>query len=97
MSKLHYCVYVLMSQKDLDLYIGLTTDLQQRLTDHFHGNSKATSPRRPFRLIYREYFLSKHDVYRREKYLKTSTGKKMLKLMLKESLEGLNQQKKNDF
>jgi len=84
--KLQYCVYVLQSQKDHKLYIGSTTNLKQRLTDHFHGNSKATAPRRPFKLIFCEYFLSKQDALRREKYFKTSAGKKALKLMLRESL-----------
>ena len=86
MKNLHYCVYVLFSFKDRQLYTGITTNLKQRLTDHFHGNSKATEFRRPFMLIYCEYFYSKTDAYNREKYLKTSTGKRMLKLILKESL-----------
>jgi predicted GIY-YIG superfamily endonuclease len=29
---------------DGDLYVGFTTDLQRRLTEHFHGESKATEP-----------------------------------------------------
>ena len=86
MSKLKYCVYILLSLKDNQLYIGLTTNLKQRLTNHFHGNSKSTSSRRPFKLIYCEYFLSKHDAYRREKYLKTTFGKKMIKFLLKDTL-----------
>jgi hypothetical protein len=32
--------------------VGFTTDLQRRLTEHFHGEFKATTPRRPFRLIF---------------------------------------------
>lgn len=87
MPKLQYCVYVLLSQKDNKFYIDYTTNLRQRLTDHFHGDSKATASRRPFILIYCEYFLSKHDAYRREKYLKTSIGKKMIRFLLKESLK----------
>ena len=91
MSKLQYCVYVLLSLKDDKLYIGYTTNLKQRLTDHFHGKSKATAPRRPFRLIYCEYFYSKKDALRREKYLKTTAGKKGLKLILRESLKSTAQ------
>ena len=85
--KLKFCVYVLLSQKDEKLYIGSTSNLKQRLTDHFHGNSKATAPRRPFKLIFCEYFLSKKDALRREKYFKTTIGKKGLKLILRESLK----------
>ena len=87
MPKLLYCVYVLLSLKDGKFYIGFTTNLKQRLTDHFHGQSKATFPRRPFKLIFCEYFLSKKDAMRRERYFKTSYGKKALKIMLREGLK----------
>jgi putative endonuclease len=86
MKKLQYCVYVLYSLKDKSFYIGFTKNLKQRLTDHFHGNSKSTAPRRPFKLIFCEYFLSKADAQRREKYFKTTKGKRTLKLILKNSL-----------
>ena len=85
-KKLEYCTYVLLSLKDKNFYIGYTTDLKQRLTAHFHGYSKNTSFRRPFTLIFCEYFLSNKDAMRREKYFKTNLGKKTLKLMLRESL-----------
>ena len=85
--KLLYCVYVFLSLKDRKFYIGYTTNLKQRLTDHFHGQSKATAPRRPFKLIFCEYFLSKKDAMRRERYFKTSYGKKALKIMLREGLK----------
>ena len=87
MSKLQHCVYILLSLKDGKFYIGYTTNLKQRLTDHFHGQSKATAPRRPFRLIFCEYFFSKKDALRREKYFKTTAGKKALKLMLRNGLK----------
>ncbi|MFZ2026666.1 MAG: GIY-YIG nuclease family protein [Microgenomates group bacterium] len=85
MHKLQYCVYVLISLKDHDFYIGYTTNLHERLSSHISGNSKATEPRRPFTLLLCEYYLSKHDATRREKYFKTTAGKKTLRLMLKES------------
>jgi putative endonuclease len=86
-ARLQYCVYVLLSMHDGDLYVGFTTDLKRRLTEHFHGQSKATAPRRPFRLIYCEYFFSKEDAERREGYLKTTAGRKGLKLILRETLK----------
>lgn len=90
MSKLQYCVYVLLSLKDHQFYIGFTTDLQRRLTEHFHGQSKATAPRLPFQIIFCEYYLSETDARRREQYFKTTAGKRALKLML---LDTLNQAK----
>jgi len=90
MKKLQYCIYVLVSLKDHEFYIGYTTNLHERLTSHISGNSKATEPRRPFTLLFCEYYLSKHDAARREKYFKTTVGKKTLRFILKESLAGVN-------
>jgi len=87
MKKLQYCVYVLLSQKDHNFYIGFSENLHQRLTDHIHGHSFATSFRLPFALIFCEYFLSKTAALRREKYFKTTAGKKALRIMLRESLD----------
>ncbi|MFA6017466.1 MAG: GIY-YIG nuclease family protein [Patescibacteria group bacterium] len=86
MKKLQYCVYVLYSLKDNNFYTGYTTNLHERLTSHISGNSQATEFRRPFTLLFCEYYLSKHDATRREKYFKTTVGKKVLRLMLKNSL-----------
>ncbi len=88
-AKLKYCVCVLFSHADEKLYIGYTENLQQRLTTHFNGQSPATAPRRPFTLLFCEYYLVKKDAARRELYLKTSAGKRTLKLMCKDSLEEL--------
>lgn len=85
-SKLQYCVYVLLSMRDSHFYIGYTTDLKRRLTEHYNGYSKATAPRRPFRLIFCEYFVSQGDALRREGYLKTTAGRKGLKLILRDAL-----------
>ena len=90
MKKLQYCVYVLFSLKDYKFYIGYTTNLHERLTSHIKGQSKATSARRPLILVFCEYFFSKHDATRREKYLKTNVGKKMLKFLLKETLKEIS-------
>lgn len=87
MKKLQYCVYVLYSIKDTHFYIGYSTNLHQRLTSHITGNSQATKFRRPFTLLFCEYYLSKHDATRREKYFKTTVGKKALRLMLRESID----------
>jgi len=93
MKKLQYCVYVLYSAKDKKLYIGYTEDLKRRLTEHFQGECKSTGPRRPFILLFCEYFYSKSDAWRREKYLKTSAGKKGLKLILNKTFKELENDK----
>ena len=90
MDDLKYCVYILYSLKDNNFYIGFTTDIQRRFAEHQSGNSKSTAPRRPLKLIFCEYYLSKEDAIRREKYFKTTAGKKTIKLMLRESLKEIN-------
>jgi len=85
-SELPYAVYVLLSEKDQKLYIGYSTDVEKRLKDHSVGKVPATRPRRPLKLIHCEYYLAKGDAVRRELYLKTTKGKRALKLMLRESV-----------
>ena len=88
-AKLPYCVYVLFSHQDRKLYIGFTTNLKRRLTDHFHGEVASTAQRRPLELIHCEYYRSEADAIRREHYLKTIQGKRALKLMLREAFADL--------
>ena len=87
---LPYCFYVLISLADSKLYIGYTTNLSNRLNDHNKGGTKSTSSRRPLKLIFCEFYSSKSDAQRREKYFKTTAGKKALKLMLKETYKEKN-------
>ncbi|MFC2124324.1 GIY-YIG nuclease family protein [Bacteroidota bacterium] len=88
---LPYCTYVLYSIKDLKFYIGYSTNIQERIKDHNAGKTKNTAPRRPFQLIFCEFYFSKRNAQRREKYLKTTAGKKALKIMLRDTLTKLNQ------
>ena len=78
-----YYVYVLQSLKKADwLYKGLTIDLKRRLEEHNTGKNFSTAPYVPFRLIYYEAYMLKQDAEAREKYLKTSMGKRVLKKQL---------------
>lgn len=80
-SKFAY-VYVLLSLKDGERYIGYTTDLKRRLSEHKKGWSFATKFRLPFILIYFECCLNIEDAKRRERYLKTTQGRRFLGLRL---------------
>jgi len=85
-DQLTHCVYVLLSLKDGNFYVGYTTDLVRRLDEHFQGRNTSTAPRRPFALVHCEYYLAKGDAERRELYLKTAKGRRTLRLMLADSL-----------
>lgn len=86
----HY-VYTLESLKYGKLYIGYTDDLRKRLNEHNHGRVFSTKPYIPWRVIHYESYLNIQDAKRREKYLKTSQGSRLLKRMLKEYFYEKNQ------
>jgi putative endonuclease len=81
-----YYVYILKSLKDSQFYTGYSTNLKQRLQYHEKGWVKSTKSRRPLKLLFYEAYISKEDALRREKYLKTNSGKKALKLMLRNTM-----------
>lgn len=82
-SNWHY-VYVLLSQKDGKLYMGYTNNLKKRLLEHNAQMNFSTKSRAPLLLIYAESCLNETDAKRREHYLKTTQGRKFIKLRLKE-------------
>ena len=79
----HY-VYLLQSIKNKELYIGYTINLRERLKKHNHGLNISTKSYRPWRMVHYEAYRNEKDARRREKYLKTSQGSRLLKRMLKE-------------
>lgn len=81
-----YYVYVLLSEKDKNFYIGFTENIDQRLDEHNSGKNVSTKLRRPLSLIYCEGHTSKFDALRREGYFKTNKGKTTLKRILKDAL-----------
>ncbi|MFH1711616.1 MAG: GIY-YIG nuclease family protein [Patescibacteria group bacterium] len=77
-----YFVYVLMCN-DRKRYIGYTANLNNRVKQHVNGEVFATKGRLPVNLIFYEAFKHRMDAKRREKYFKTTAGKKALSLMLR--------------
>ncbi|MCF7872790.1 MAG: GIY-YIG nuclease family protein [Candidatus Omnitrophica bacterium] len=80
-------VYAFYDKINDQFYVGLTNDMKRRSTQHLRGNGHTTSRFKSLQQIFYEWYLSNKDARRREKYLKTSKGKKTLRLMLKESLK----------
>ena len=76
---MHY-LYILQSEKDKDFYTG---------------KNFSTAPRRPFKLIYYEAYLLKQDAEERERYLKTSMGRRVIRKQLKNYLKGENSEVDN--
>jgi len=83
-----YYIYVLKSLKDGNKYVGYTNDIKNRVKEHEEGKVKSTKNRLPVKLIYFEGCLNQKDAIKREKYLKTSWGKKFIKSRLINYLTG---------
>ncbi len=78
-----YYVYILQSLKNKSLYIGYSTDIKARFIQHNNGESKATKPFKPYKLIYYESFLNRLDAKHREEYLKSGYGRRTISKMLR--------------
>ena len=76
----------MLSLKDEKFYTGYTPNLKNRLQSHQKGKVKSTKYRLPVTLVYFEGCLSKQDAIKREKYLKTTYGKRYIKNRLKNFL-----------
>ena len=85
---MYFYIYILQSEKDKMFYTGYTNDLKERLKMHNDGKVQATKNRIPFKLIYFEGCLDQQDATHREKYLKTSWGKRYIKQRMKNYLTG---------
>ena len=84
-GQVFFYVYVLESiDYKGEIYIGYTIDLKKRLVQHNDGFNISTKRYMPWRLIYYEACCDRMDAERREKYLKTSQGRRLLKRRLKE-------------
>jgi len=73
-----YYVYALRSLKDGKFYVGFTKDIGKRLAAHNNRQVQATRNRIPFEIVYYEASRNINDAINREKYLKTTYGKRYL-------------------
>lgn len=68
------------------IYTGSTKDLKQRVYAHEHGGVQTTSKYLPVKLIGYEAYQLKTDAERREKYLKTTEGKRLFRQQFRDVL-----------
>ncbi len=83
---MHY-VYVLKSKIDKQNYVGYTSALKRRKIEHDLGKVASTEKRRPLDLVYYEACRDKNDAIKREKYLKTTYGRRYLRNRLLHDLK----------
>ena len=72
-------VYILNSKTFDRFYIGLTSNLENRLNSHNSKKVKSTKPFVPWKMIYFEEFETRTDARKREKYFKSSAGRRWRK------------------
>jgi putative endonuclease len=82
-----FYVYLLRSESDAGFYIGFSTDLKRRLSEHKLGASFATKSRDPWKLIYYEAYTEREDAKGREKFLKSGAGRRFLPTQLRHYLK----------
>jgi putative endonuclease len=82
-----FYVYVLRSESDFGFYIGFSTDLKKRLSEHRRGASFATKSRGPWKLIYYEAYTEREDAEGRERFLKSGAGRRFLRAQLRHFLK----------
>ena len=83
-----YYTYVLLSKKDSKFYTGYTKNIKLRLDTHNKGLVRSTKNRRPLVLVYYESCCNQQDATKREKYLKTTYGKRYIRGRIKSYLTG---------
>jgi len=74
-----YSVYVLKSEKNNKSYVGHTGDLNRRLLEHNRGDNYYTKRHRPWIVVYKEDYDNLEEAIRREKFLKSTSGRRFLK------------------
>ena len=83
-----YCIYILASQKNGTLYIGVTNDLERRVLEHKQKiNEGFTSKYEVTRLVYFESFQYINDAILREKRLKKWNRQWKINLIEEENKE----------
>jgi putative endonuclease len=71
-----FTVYLLYSSKFNKIYIGFTSNLEERIKSHNELGTKGyTLKYRPWTIIYTETFQDKSSAMKREKELKSSRGR----------------------
>jgi len=78
-----FTVYVLHSGKHDKIYIGFTSNLEQRLKSHNELGKKGwTIKFRPWTLVHHESYESKAEAMHREKQLKSAKGRQFIRNLI---------------
>lgn len=77
-----FYVYILKSINIKHYYVGHTSKLGRRLSDHNSGLVKSTEKYLPWEIIYTETFQTKSKAYKRELQIKSYKGGNAFKRLI---------------
>ncbi len=83
-----FYVYAIVSMKDNRIYVGISQDLDRRINEHNDGKVFSTKAFIPWVLFHSELAGKSEVARKREKYLKSSAGKKRLRKILEYTNSG---------
>ncbi len=80
MGRIMFTVYILHSEKHDKIYVGYTTNLDERFKSHNElGTRGWTIKYRPWKIIHTEVFHTKKEAMAREKQLKSGQGRQWIR------------------
>lgn len=82
-------LYILKSIKDNSYYIGISKNIDNRLNQHNRGSVLSTKSKKPWVLAHKEWYNSRSNAFKREKYLKSLKKRKALEILFEPSSSSL--------
>ncbi len=77
-----FTVYILYSKTRNSYYIGYTTNMARRISEHNRIKGKYTDHEIPWELVYQENFEKKEIAIKRESYLKRRKSKTFIEELI---------------
>jgi len=76
-----YYVYVLLNETNVRTYTGVADGVNKRLSEHNAGKVKSSRPYRLYKIIHTESFETLKEACQKERFYKSTTGRRRLKEM----------------
>ena len=77
-----FYTYILISKDGLKTYTGSTSNLERRLLEHNDGKNRSSNPYAPYKIAHYEMFVSLKEARQRERFYKSTTGRRKLKVLI---------------
>jgi putative endonuclease len=77
-----YYVYILLNEARTRTYTGVSDDIEKRLKEHNQGKVKSSRSYRPYKVICAEKFETLSEARHKERFYKSTTGRRRLKEMI---------------